>query len=272
MLSKRVLVASILLPVGLFFVFMGETFFAAFIILLMVVSAWEYNRLMRKCGHAPNDAITLSGVALLCIFRNFFDFQYSDALLSLLILALITFHLLAYERGRDQSASDFGISLGGVIYLGWIGAYLISLRNLENGIQWLLLSLVCVWAADTAAYFFGVRFGKHRLSPRLSPKKSWEGYLAGVVAGVAMGPLMGWAFGLWSGPASGIDAWKGLILGVILASLTTLGDLGESLFKRQAGVKDSSNLLPGHGGVFDRVDSWLWAAVIGYYVITFFFI
>ena len=110
--------------------------------------------------------------------------------------------------------------------------------------------------------------GKHKLSPRLSPKKTWEGYIGGVVTGTLGAGLLAY---LWQPCArTGMTPsplQSGLLLGFIISLTTTLGDLGESMIKRQVGVKDSGNLIPGHGGVFDRIDSWLWAGVIGYYVI-----
>ena len=117
------------------------------------------------------------------------------------------------------------------------------------------------------AYFIGVRFGSHKMSRRLSPKKSWEGYWAGVVAGTAAAGLL-WLLASRSGVLR-LELWPALGLGIVLSALTTLGDLGESLFKRFAGIKDSGTLLPGHGGAFDRIDSLIWAGVLGYFWIRF---
>jgi phosphatidate cytidylyltransferase len=154
------------------------------------------------------------------------------------------------------------------VYIGWIGAYLIDIRYLENGMWWILLVLPAIWVADMAAFFIGSRWGRHKLSPRLSPKKSWEGYFAGVFFGTLA--TVGLAV-LWRA-LGGMDVtwWKGAILGFVLTSLTTLGDLGESMFKREAGVKDASNIIPGHGGVLDRIDSWIWGAALGFYSIIWF--
>ena len=159
-----------------------------------------------------------------------------------------------------------------MLYFGWIGGYLISIRELPEGMWWVLLALPSVWLADSGAYFIGRAIGKHRLSPRLSPKKTWEGYFGGVLVGVLGTAGLAYLWGFWTGPESAITPLSGAILGLVLGVITTLGDLGESMFKRQAGVKDSGNLLPGHGGAFDRIDSWLWAGVLGYYVIVWFFI
>jgi phosphatidate cytidylyltransferase len=180
----------------------------------------------------------------------------------------MTWHLLDYERGRDPAATDFAVTVGGIVYLGWIGSYLIELRNLDNGLWWLLLVLPSVWFADSAAYFIGSRFGKHRLSPRLSPRKTWEGYWGGVAFGTLGGAGLAVLWHSLGSPA--VTWWQGALLGAFLSILTTLGDLGESMIKRQAGVKDSSNIIPGHGGVLDRMDSWLWAGALGYFFIVWF--
>jgi phosphatidate cytidylyltransferase len=179
----------------------------------------------------------------------------------------MTYHLVSYERGRGQAGTDFGITMGGLFYLGWLGAYLISLRNLPDGLWWVLLVLPVTWLVDTGAYLVGSRIGRHKMLPRLSPKKSWEGYFGGILFGVISGALLpiGWQF--LAGTPIGVTPVRGALVGLVLGVVTILGDLGESMFKRQAGVKDSGNILPGHGGAFDRIDSWLWAAVIGYYMV-----
>jgi phosphatidate cytidylyltransferase len=165
------------------------------------------------------------------------------------------------------------------MYIGFLGAYLVSLRNLPEGLWWVLLALPAVWLADSGAYFVGRAYGKHKMSKRLSPKKSWEGYFGGIVVGTLGSVLLAllWQYlaGLWPQSlesANLITLLNAAILGLILSTLTTLGDLGESMIKRQFGAKDSSNLLPGHGGVFDRIDSWLWAGIISYFVVFYFFL
>jgi phosphatidate cytidylyltransferase len=106
------------------------------------------------------------------------------------------------------------------------------------------------------------------LSPRLSPKKTWEGYFGGILVAVILTPLLVVLLRLVAGPDSAITPLRGIWVGLVMGIIPTLGDLGESMIKRQRGVKDSGNLLPGHGGAFDRIDSWLWAVVIGYYMIV----
>lgn len=272
MLVKRVAVVAILLPIGLTGILIGGWVYNLGVAAILALAAGEYVQLMHTGGFRPTLVLTAGGAALLAIGRGWNGFTSGPGLLSLLALLSMTYHLVAYERGRDQAGADFAITVGGIAYLGWIGAYFISLRALPDGRWWLLFVLPVIWVADSGAYFIGVRYGRHRLSPRLSPKKSWEGYLAGVVTGTLAGTLLAWAWtrlpAAWGPPASA--AWpaagEGALCGFILAAITTLGDLGESMIKRQVGAKDSGKLLPGHGGVFDRIDSWLWGAVIGYYL------
>jgi phosphatidate cytidylyltransferase len=267
MLKTRVLVAIILLPIGIGVIYLGGWIFAAFIGLVLGLAAWEFAGLFRKSGFQPAIAIMVAGAVALAAGRALDGFGSAPWIIVLLILASMTYHLVAFERGRDQSGTDFTITLSGTLYLGWLGGYLISLRLMPAGAWLIWLVLLAVFLADSAAYFIGQRFGKHKLSPRLSPKKTWEGYLAGVVAGTLGTALVAYLWGLWAGPDFPVTPWQGALLGLLISVLTTLGDLGESMLKRQSGVKDSSNILPGHGGVFDRIDSWLWAAPIGYYFI-----
>jgi phosphatidate cytidylyltransferase len=129
-----------------------------------------------------------------------------------------------------------------------------------------LVILPAVWFADSGAYFIGHAWGRHKLSPRLSPKKTWEGYLGGILVGVILSAMFTYLWQLLGAPA-GITPLRGALAGLVMGIVPSGGDWGESMIKRQVGVKDSSNLLPGHGGFFDRVDSWLWAAVLGYYLV-----
>jgi phosphatidate cytidylyltransferase len=264
---KRTLAALVLAAIGIPAIIFGGIFYFLVIAAFLGIAAWEYVRIFRAVNLAPSMWLTVGGVLLLLAARAFLA-DLGPAALSLLILLAMTFHLVAYERGRDPAATDFAVTLGGIVYLGWIGAYLLDLRALDGGLWWLLLALGSVWIADSAAYFVGSRYGKHRLSPRLSPKKSWEGYWAGVLFGTLGG--VGLAL-LWRA-VGGLDVtwWQGGVLGLVMSAFPTLGDLGESMIKRQAGVKDSSNIIPGHGGFLDRVDSWLWGAALGYYLIVWF--
>jgi phosphatidate cytidylyltransferase len=269
MLIKRVAVALIMAAVGIPAILAGGVYFFALISLMLLIAAWEFGHLFKISGFHPSQPLLVGGIAVLLATRNFFPDLAAGALV-LCVLVAMAWHLLDYEKGRDQAGTDFAITTAGIVYLGWIGAYLIDLRNLPGGLWWVLLALPAVWLADTAAYFFGRAFGKHALSPRLSPKKTWEGYWAGVVFGTLGTAGLALLWHALGGPA--VLWWKAAALGAALSVLTTLGDLGESMFKRQAGVKDSSNIMPGHGGFLDRMDSWLWGGALGYFLIVLFFL
>jgi phosphatidate cytidylyltransferase len=268
MLVKRLLVTIILLPVGMAAILAGGWYLTALVAIFMGLAAWEYVNLFRTGGLKPAGVVVIGGTLLLLIGRNINGFESAPWMINLLILLGMTSHLIAYERGRDQAGTDFTVTIAGMFYIGWFGAYFISLRNLPEGKWWILVVLPAVWFADAGAYFIGKRFGRHKLSPRLSPKKTWEGYLGGIVVGVILTALFAAIWRVGAGPNSGITALRGALMGLVMGIFPTLGDLGESMIKRQMGVKDSGNILPGHGGAFDRIDSWLWAVVMGYYLIV----
>jgi phosphatidate cytidylyltransferase len=272
MFAKRVLVAAILLPLGLIVIYYGGWLYTAVIALILCGAAYEYIQLFRHAGLRPAAFLIIPFTALIVLSQKWNGFANSPWIISLFVLSSMTYHLLAFERGREQAGTDFGITLGGGLYIGWIGAYLVALRNLPEGLWWVMLALPAVWLADTGAYVVGSRIGRHKMTPRLSPKKSWEGYVGGLVFSIIGTALLSLAWRNFTTPDTLITPLRAGLLGLIIGALTILGDLGESMIKRQVGVKDSGKLLPGHGGVFDRIDSWLWAGVIAYYVITWLFL
>jgi phosphatidate cytidylyltransferase len=269
-LIKRLLVVIVLLPIGLLVIHLGGVAFFAVVALFIGLASWEYVSLFRAGGLEPASALVVMGGLSLVIERAINGFESAPWVICLLVIASMTYHLVAYERGRDQAGTDFSVTMAGALYAGWLGAYLISLRQLPDGEWWFLVVLPGVWLADSGAYFVGKKYGHHKLSPRLSPHKTWEGYLAGIITGMIGTALLAALWRIGAGPGSAITYQKGALLGTLLAIITPLGDLGESMIKRQVGKKDSSNLIPGHGGAFDRIDSWLWAAPIGYYTIIWF--
>jgi phosphatidate cytidylyltransferase len=267
MLAKRTITALLLALLGLPAMYFGGLYYFLVILFFLTAAAWEYAHIFDNVNSRISKPVIIAGVILIGLSRKFLP-DAAVAVFVFSILAAMAWHLLDYELGRDQAATDFAGTASGLVYIGWIGAYLIDLRNMPGGIWWLATVLPCIWLADMAAFFIGSRFGKHPLSPRLSPKKTWEGYWAGIIAGTAgtAGLVLLWHS--LGGPA--VVWWKGAALGAALSVLTTLGDLGESMLKRQAGMKDASNIFPGHGGVLDRIDSWLWGAVLGFFLITWF--
>jgi phosphatidate cytidylyltransferase len=267
---RRTLTALALGAVALPAIIYGGWFYFLLIGVFLVGGAWEFVRMYRAVQIEPNEIVTIGGVLVIATARFFFE-EAAIPLFVLLILLAMTVHLIAFERGRSQAGLDFAVTLAGIVYLGWLGSYLLDLREFPQGGWWWMLVLPCVWGGDTGAYAIGSAYGKHKMTPRLSPKKSWEGYFAGVFTSVLVGSFFSYAFSsLGNQPLGGlITPLQGALLGLMVGALTPLGDLGESMLKRQSGLKDSSNVFPGHGGFLDRIDSWIWGAALGYFFIQF---
>ena len=167
-------------------------------------------------------------------------------------------------------------TVAGVIYVGWLGAHFIALRGVEGaaggfsgldtGRRWVIIALVATFAADTFAYFVGHLWGKHKMAPSISPSKTWEGAAGGFVGGLGATLLLAYVLGI----ARGISwnfGWKLIVLGCLIPIFALLGDLVESKFKRSTGVKDAGSIIPGHGGILDRLDSILFTVFVVYYYV-----
>lgn len=229
---------------------------------VLAMGAHEFGSLFRSAGRRPAMPVMVLGTAAIALAFHMGGWQMAGVALAVTALVSMAWHAVDYERGGTNPGSDFVISLAGISYVGWLGAYLIALRNLPDGKWWVLLALPTVWLADGGAYAFGSWLGRRPLVPRLSPKKTWEGYLGGILTAALGG--MGFA-ALWrigAGSMSLITPAVGLVNGLLLAALTPLGDLGISMLKREHARKDTGTILPGHGGFLDRMDTWLWAAFI----------
>jgi phosphatidate cytidylyltransferase len=144
LLRERILVAVVLLPIGLALIYFGGWAFSLMVALILGLAAWEYARIFKAGSHRPADVLLIGGVVSLALGRAWNGFESAHWLLALLVLASMTYHLFAYERGRDQAASDFAVTVSGILYIGWLGAYLISLRDLPDGMWWVLIALPAV--------------------------------------------------------------------------------------------------------------------------------
>jgi len=156
------------------------------------------------------------------------------------------------------------------LYLGWVGSFFIALRALPFGLGWMLTALPATWLVDNGAYFFGRWFGKSKMAPNLSPGKTWAGFIGGILSGTLSGLLLVLLWRAVGFLPTDTPIWQGAVMGLVVAVLTPVGDLLISLLKRTADVKDTGNLIPGHGGVLDRIDTWIWGAMLGYYLVRIF--
>jgi phosphatidate cytidylyltransferase len=270
MLKQRVKAAVIFVPLVLILIFLGGWAFNLFIILILLMAAYEYAELFKKMGFIPSLEALLVGVLVLALSRWVFLGQYESVAFLIVWLVTILTSLIQYEAGTRDAAVNFAITLAGVFYIGWVGGFFITLWAVPDGRGWMLTALPATWLADSGAYFIGKWLGKRQMTPRLSPNKTWAGYIGAVLTGTASGLLLVMLWRAVGFLPKETPLWQGLVMGFTLSALTPVGDLLISLFKRTAGVKDTSNLIPGHGGILDRIDTWIWAAMLGYFLVLVF--
>ena len=264
---RRILTAAILLL--LFWVVIKRAPAWAFFVVAGVcisLATWECYGLLETRGGRPFKALGL--FACLALVWSFSGLEPTfGASLPLIALTLIGVVAALWKRDEPSAMLETALhTLFPVFFVGLTLAYLVALRTFpgEEGEDLLMLLLVCVVSSDTVAYYVGTLLGRHRMTPRLSPKKSWEGALGGVAASVVAALVAHFWF------YQRLQVRHAVAIGILLAVAGILGDLAESMVKRAAGVKDSSSLLPGHGGMLDRADSLLFAGPVFYYYYTIF--
>ena len=233
----------------------GGAWFTVFVFAVMLVTTYELWRLCIAAGYKPSLA-----VAILTAMAAFAGIRWPalPILIPAMSIALLATLGVQLARTAQRRFGDWAVSFAGGFYIGWTCGFIAELRELENGAWWLVLTLVAVWLADSGAYAFGRLFGKHKMAPNISPGKTWEGYAGGAITALIGGAIFG--------SLSPLGVVSGLVTGALIGIFSVMGDLIESLIKREAHAKDSGKLIPGHGGVFDRIDSLLWAAVIAFMV------
>ena len=266
---KRILTALVLIAAVLALVFYGPSWGIAIAAAIFAgLAAMEYRDLAHQTGvHIPLWWM-LSATAIVFFFTlRLVDFE-------LPVLSLLTFVLLGWSGFRaplNRVLPDTALGLFALIYIVYPLTLLPLIRNHEDGTGLLIFLFLCVWSGDTAALYIGKNFGKHKLS-KLSPNKTWEGSIASIVASVGFGMAI-YSLGIhlsdrgWTRLHIEMPAWEMILLAALLNIAAQLGDLLESAIKRGAGVKDSGTLLPGHGGVLDRIDALLLAAPVLWYVL-----
>ncbi len=234
-----------------------------------LLAAWEFYRM----GNTRRSLIYFGLVwtllfilsrdgRLLSILEPYFDPGLLTPLLLTLAVVLSLVWLLI-SRHRDGLFISWAWMVAGILYIGWLLGYLVALRGLDDGRDWVLFALFTTFGSDTAAFFAGRAMGRHRLAPSISPGKTWEGTIAGVLGAIVVSLL----FILPTPAQLNMEYWQAIVLGLIVSVSGQAGDLVESLLKRTSGVKDSGRLVPGHGGFLDRVDSIIFASVVVYYYV-----
>ena len=269
MFLQRVIVAVLLLPLGLAALFSGEIPFAVLTLIVAEIAVFEYIRLFRIGGYQLAEGLIYVGVGCIFAANLFFGIELGIFGFILFSLFIVAWHLWRFQNGRERTLQDMPVSLTGIFLLGFLAGYFVALRRLPGGEWWVLILLFTVILADVGGYMFGSWFGKHLIAPAISPKKTWEGYIAGIIVSVGGSSLLLMLYRLWGFPVyEGINTGNVVFIASIMSVFSILGDLLISLIKRNFGEKDTGRLLPGHGGMLDRIDNWIWAVALGYYLIS----
>lgn len=264
-LSKSVLVGVLLGATFLLSVLIYKEFFMVLAAAAAGAGAWELSSALRLKGwYVPRLPAVVGSVLIMPFaFYGGAEWQWLTALATVAALILWrTVHILwerreAPSQRLQHTLRDFAAAAFLVIYLPLMTSFTMLLLRRPDGAGWIITFVVTVAMIDTAGYLVGRKFGKHKLAPGVSPKKTWEGLVASISAGVLSALIFSNLF--W-----GFQWWIGLLLAGVLLLSAVFGDLAESLIKRDLGVKDMSSVLPGHGGVMDRLDSILPSALITY--------
>ena len=269
MLKKRTITALCGIPLLIAVIWFGEPWFTILVAIWGLLAAFEFYRLVAASKVSP---LTYFGLiwTLLFILSPHFDY---DILIPLLLTSAVILSLiwLLLRRQKEGAFIGWAWTMGGILYIGWLLSHFVTLRGgyyplsitETDGRNWVFLALFTTFASDTAAFFVGRALGKHRLAPRISPGKTWEGAIAGVFGAIIVSLL----FTLSTPLQLPLAYWQAILLGLLVSVFGQLGDLVESLLKRNMGVKESSKLIPGHGGFLDRIDSVVFAGVVVYYYV-----
>lgn len=250
------LIGSILVAVPtVIVVVLGDPWWTSYFGLIVLLGARELNALFCAAGYRASVRVTALTALAVFVGVRFPELPLLLPVLSLTMMGSFALHL---RHASDRRIGDWALAFAGGMYLGWTAGCLAELRVLSNGVWWLGLAIGATWATDSGAYLVGRAIGRHKLAPSISPGKTWEGWVGGLLFGAAAGTAIGTLSPL---------GWPvGLLAGAAIGALSVFGDLIESMIKRQANAKDSGHLIPGHGGILDRIDSLLWAGVIMFFI------
>ena len=250
-----------MIPVVIAIVWFGDPWFPILVAGWGAIALWEFYRLLQN-KQIP--VLTYFGIiwAALFMLSPYCTFTY---VLPVLLTTTVIFPLIymLFRKNKEQAFPGWVWTAAGILFIGWLMSHWIALRGPLDGRNWVFLGLLVTFSSDSAAYFIGRKWGKHYLAPSVSPKKTWEGTFAGIGGAIIVSLL----FLIPTPFQLPFHWWQAIILGILISVFGQLGDLAKSLFKRNMGVKDSSNFIPGHGGFLDRIDSLAFAGVVVYYYV-----
>lgn len=255
---KRLIVAVILLPIiYLYIMYLPSWYFFALIILAALMALSEFCSMYRVPGILRYPCL-VSGVLILC--AAYFSKEFVSDFVFISVMAVLCVRLLV-KRDPSSSLNDIGPPMVGFLYVAGLFTFQLQIRQI--GPEWIIFLYASVWASDSMAYYIGKGIGKRKLYREVSPNKTVAGAVGSVVGGVA-GALI-----LQATIVPQLKAIDAVMIGMVIGTTSIIGDLVESMFKRDAGVKDSGIVIPGHGGVLDKLDGTLFAGPVLYWILAF---
>ncbi len=264
-MRRRVITALAFIPVLLAVAWFGNPWLSIVVAFAALLGAFEFYKLANAAGWQPFTILGIVFILLFSLNAHFGDVGTTPFLISgVVILSLIR---LLWCADKGKAFTNWAWTIGGIFYIGWTMSHFILLRGLEDGRSWVMLTLLVTFASDTSAYFVGRAWGRKRMVPAISPGKTWEGAVGGVAgAMIAVVILEGVGANLFV--LNRIGHGGLILLGFLISIFAQLGDLAGSMLKRTAGVKEAGKLIPGHGGLLDRLDSLIFTVVLVYYYVV----
>ncbi len=259
MVVKRIITGVLIAVFIGVIIWLGDPWFTLAAIAVAALGCLEFYRIVRTENIQP---LSILGVvfSVLFILNAHSPFSITLSLLFAL-LTVVPLIWVLFQKNKDNAFINWGWTAAGVLYTGWLLSFYVLIRKFENGMGWIFLVLACTALCDVFAYAVGSTLGRHPMASSVSPGKTWEGAAGGLAASVLFAVLLGLLFGL------PLNWWQMVLAGIIISLFSQMGDLIESLLKRNMKAKDTGSLLPGHGGILDRIDSHLLVAPVAYFLI-----
>ncbi|MGB6873503.1 MAG: phosphatidate cytidylyltransferase [Dehalococcoidia bacterium] len=266
MLKHRVITAAVGVPLVILAIWFGDPWpwFTLLIAAAALAGTYEFYHMANFDRREPLIYLGLLWALALVLSPHY---RSPDVLpIVITTTTLISLICLLCRPSKEGAFRNWAWTIVGALYVGWMLSHWLNLRGLEDGRNWVYLAMLTTFASDTGAFFIGRARGKHKLAPAISASKTWEGAIGGLICAILGAMVIATVLNLIS-PFT-FKYWQIILLGFLIGLFAQLGDLVESLLKRNMGVKESGNLLPGHGGILDRFDSLIFVgAVVYYYVI-----
>ena len=264
MLKHRVATAAVGVPLIVLAIWFGDPWFTVLIAAAALAGTYEFYRMAGLDRREPLIYLGLLWALALVLSPHY----RSHDILPAVITAAMLISLLCLLRrpSREKAFRNWAWVIAGALYVGWMLGYWLNLRGLEDGRSWVFLAMLTTFASDTGAFFVGRAMGRHQLAPAISAAKTREGAIGGLVCAILGAVVIATTLNVIA--AFTFAYWQIVLLGILVSLSAQLGDLVESLLKRTMGVKESGDLLPGHGGILDRFDSLIFVGAVVYYYVT----